>query len=103
MRRVWRRSSQTGSLRYLLESALLWGACLTVQVAAQAIGYKGNASMGQQPRVTSRSGKVLQHWVSRFDVWPYLEEFTIDVARELRAECVSSPRCNAVPTVFPLI
>lgn len=48
--------------------------------------------MNQQPRVTPRSGKVLEHWLSRFDVWPYLEEFTIDVARELRAECVSGPR-----------
>lgn len=29
--------------------------------------------------------KILKRWVSRFDVWPYLETFTIDVAHELRA------------------
>jgi Sucrose synthase len=28
---------------------------------------------------------ILKRWVSRFDVWPYLETFTIDVAHELRA------------------
>ena len=33
----------------------------------------------------------MPQWLSRFDVWPYLEEFTIDVARELRAECPPLP------------
>jgi Sucrose synthase len=32
-----------------------------------------------------RCSTILKRWVSRFDVWPYLETFTIDVAHELRA------------------
>jgi len=31
-------------------------------------------------------GKVLRKWVSRFDLWPYLERFTLDVQREVLAE-----------------
>jgi sucrose synthase len=43
-------------------------------------------------RVPFRNGdKVLKRWVSRFDVWPYLETFTIDVAHELRAALGTKP------------
>lgn len=34
---------------------------------------------------SARCSGILKRWVSRFDVWPYLETFTIDVAHELRA------------------
>lgn len=30
--------------------------------------------------------KVTQNWISRFEIWPYLETFAIDAERELRAE-----------------
>ena len=37
------------------------------------------------------SGEVLGPWVSRFDVWPYLERFADDVDREVRAELGAKP------------
>eukprot|EP01025_Chloroclados_australasicus_P065541 TRINITY_DN8929_c0_g1_i6.p1 TRINITY_DN8929_c0_g1~~TRINITY_DN8929_c0_g1_i6.p1 ORF type:complete len:844 (+),score=43.44 TRINITY_DN8929_c0_g1_i6:188-2719(+) len=36
-------------------------------------------------------GAILQHWVSRFDIWPYLERFTMDVASEIQAELQGKP------------
>jgi len=37
------------------------------------------------------SGRVLQKWVSRFEVWPYLEQFTIDATKEVLAELGGKP------------
>ncbi|BDA49039.1 Sucrose synthase 2 [Coccomyxa sp. Obi] len=34
---------------------------------------------------------ILQQWVSRFDVWPYLEQFAVDVGREMLAELGGHP------------
>ncbi len=34
----------------------------------------------------SGSGEVIPHWISRFEIWPYLERFTFDVEREMLAE-----------------
>jgi len=44
-------------------------------------------------RVPFRSikGEILQHWVSRFEVWPYLERFTDEVEKEVVAELGSRP------------
>ncbi len=39
----------------------------------------------------SRSGKVVPHWISRFEVWPYLEDFAAETERELRAELGGRP------------
>lgn len=36
-------------------------------------------------------GTVLPHWVSRFEVWPYLERFATDVESELLAELQGRP------------
>ena len=30
---------------------------------------------------TGRPRRVLNHWISRFDIWPYLERFTIDATK----------------------
>ncbi|HSG49692.1 MAG TPA: sucrose synthase [Longimicrobiales bacterium] len=38
-----------------------------------------------------RSGEVLQPWVSRFQIWPYLERFALDAERELLAELGGRP------------
>lgn len=38
-----------------------------------------------------QDGSVLPKWVSRFDIWPYLEQFTIDAAKELLAELGGKP------------
>jgi sucrose synthase len=43
-------------------------------------------------RVPFRSDKgILRKWISRFDVWPYLETFTEDAAREITAELQGIP------------
>ncbi|HED16534.1 MAG TPA: sucrose synthase [Gammaproteobacteria bacterium] len=39
----------------------------------------------------SRNGEVLQRWVSRFEVWPYLERFTDEVEKEVVAELGTRP------------
>ena len=36
-------------------------------------------------------GEVLPHWVSRFEIWPYLEQFAVDAERELLAELGGRP------------
>lgn len=44
-------------------------------------------------RVPFRSpdGEVIPQWISRFDIWPYLERFAVDVERELLAELGGRP------------
>ncbi|MGB5717742.1 MAG: sucrose synthase [Gammaproteobacteria bacterium] len=37
------------------------------------------------------AGEVLPHWISRFEVWPYLERFSLDAERELLAELRGRP------------
>jgi len=39
----------------------------------------------------SASGEVIQHWISRFEVWPYLERFALEAERELVAELQTRP------------
>ncbi|MBW4418478.1 MAG: sucrose synthase [Myxacorys californica WJT36-NPBG1] len=35
--------------------------------------------------------KLTQDWISRFEIWPYLETFAVDAERELRAEFRGAP------------
>lgn len=37
------------------------------------------------------SGEIVQQWISRFELWPYLEQFAFDVGRELLAEFGGRP------------
>jgi sucrose synthase len=37
------------------------------------------------------AGEVIPHWISRFEVWPYLERFAVDAERELLAELHGRP------------
>ncbi len=39
----------------------------------------------------NKAGEVVPHWISRFEVWPYLERFAIDVEKEVMAELESRP------------
>ena len=39
----------------------------------------------------TEDGRVLQKWISRFEVWPYLEQFTIDATKELMSEIGGKP------------
>ncbi|KAK4479001.1 hypothetical protein RD792_014510 [Penstemon davidsonii] len=43
-------------------------------------------------RVPFRTEKgIVRKWISRFEVWPYMETFTADVAKELTAELKAKP------------
>ena len=37
------------------------------------------------------AGEVLPRWISRFEIWPYLEQFTTEVQREVLAELRGRP------------
>jgi sucrose synthase len=39
----------------------------------------------------SAGGEVIPHWISRFDIWPYLERYALDAERELLAELGGRP------------
>lgn len=39
----------------------------------------------------TESGEIVPHWISRFEIWPYLERFAFDVGRELLAEFGGRP------------
>ncbi len=45
-----------------------------------------NARILRVPFRTYEGGETIPHWISRFEVWPYLERFAIDAERELLAE-----------------
>lgn len=36
-------------------------------------------------------GEIIPHWISRFEIWPYLEQFAIEAERELLAELSDRP------------
>jgi len=37
------------------------------------------------------SGEVIPHWISRFDIWPYLERYALDAERALLADLGGRP------------
>ena len=37
------------------------------------------------------NGEVVRHWISRFSIWPYLEDFARDVEREALSELAGRP------------
>jgi sucrose synthase len=49
-----------------------------------------NARILRVPFVNA-AGEVLPHWISRFEVWPYLERFSLDAEREMLAELGGRP------------
>jgi sucrose synthase len=49
-----------------------------------------NARILRVPFRTS-SGEIVPHWISRFEVWPYLERYALDAERELPAELGGRP------------
>ena len=50
-----------------------------------------NARILRVPFREHRSGEIIPHWISRFEVWPYLERFENDAERELLAELGGRP------------
>ena len=49
-----------------------------------------NARILRVPFVNA-AGEVLPHWIPRFEVWPYLERFSLDAEREMLAELGGRP------------
>jgi len=45
-----------------------------------------NARILRVPFRTYDGGEIIPQWISRFEVWPYLERYAIDAERELLAE-----------------
>jgi sucrose synthase len=45
-----------------------------------------NARILRVPFRTYDTGEIIPHWISRFEVWPYLERYAIEAERELLAE-----------------
>jgi len=45
-----------------------------------------NARILRVPFRNYHSGEVIPQWISRFEVWPYLERYAVDAERELLAE-----------------
>ncbi|MBN1491410.1 MAG: sucrose synthase [Phycisphaerae bacterium] len=37
------------------------------------------------------SGEIVPHWISRFEIWPYLERFTLEVERDIQVELHGRP------------
>lgn len=37
------------------------------------------------------TGEIIPHWISRFEIWPYLERFAAEVEREMMAELGGRP------------
>ena len=37
------------------------------------------------------NGDEVQHWISRFEIWPFLEQFTLDVEKEIRSKLQGKP------------
>ncbi|HUU95159.1 MAG TPA: sucrose synthase, partial [Phycisphaerae bacterium] len=38
-----------------------------------------------------RAGEIIRHWISRFEVWPYLEQFALDAEKEVLTELEGRP------------
>ena len=77
-------------------SQLVFCACWTLPTGSplrpcspHAPACRATADLAARPPprpCTRPRRRVLNQWVSRFDLWPYLERFTIDATKEILAE-----------------
>lgn len=56
----------------------------------EAIAGTKNAEILRVP-FRYKNGDIVQHWISRFEVWPYLERFSEEVEREVLAHLGGRP------------
>lgn len=56
----------------------------------ESIAATQNAKILRVP-FRSESGEIVQHWISRFEIWPYLQQYAVDVEHELLAELGQRP------------
>jgi sucrose synthase len=38
-----------------------------------------------------RAGEIVRHWISRFEIWPYLEQFALDAEKEVLTQLEGRP------------
>ncbi|MCU0304410.1 MAG: sucrose synthase [Thermoanaerobaculales bacterium] len=62
----------------------------TCNQAVESISGTEHARILRVPFRTA-SGEIVPHWISRFEVWPYLERFALEVEREILAELGTKP------------
>ncbi|MBN2424157.1 MAG: sucrose synthase [Calditrichaceae bacterium] len=39
----------------------------------------------------NQAGEIINHWISRFNIWPYLEQYVLDIEKEILAELQDRP------------
>ncbi len=59
------------------------------QPREQILGTK-NAQIMRVP-FRDTAGEVIPHWISRFEIWPYLERFALEAEKEVLAELGGKP------------
>jgi sucrose synthase len=90
MRRAWRQGLDVEP-RILVVTRLIPEADgTTCNQRIEPIAGHPNAVILRVP-FRNASGEVLPHWISRFDIWPYLEQFALDAERELLASWAGGP------------
>ncbi|MCG8607216.1 sucrose synthase, partial [bacterium] len=62
----------------------------TCNMSREKIHHTENAYILRVP-FTDEHGNVVQHWISRFKIWPYLERFAYDTKKELMSEFNGKP------------
>jgi len=76
-----------------------------ILVVTRLIPEAGNTTCNQQTESISgtkrarilrvpfrtESGEIVPQWISRFDVWPYIERFSLEAEREILAELGTTP------------
>ncbi|MFP4080318.1 MAG: sucrose synthase [Ectothiorhodospira sp.] len=62
----------------------------TCDQAEEHISGTQNAKILRVP-FRARDGEVVPHWISRFEIWPYLERFANDVETRVRADLGGRP------------
>ncbi len=62
----------------------------TCNQAEEAISGTKNAKIIRIP-FRNEEGNIVPHWISRFKIWPYLEQFAIDAEKEIVKELQTRP------------
>lgn len=62
----------------------------TADQPREPIAGTNNARIIRVPFRTT-SGEIVQHWISRFAVWPYLERFVLEAEKEILADLGGRP------------
>jgi sucrose synthase len=62
----------------------------TCNLPVEDITWTENAKILRIP-FRYKNGDIVQQWISRFKIWPYLEQFTVDAEREILTKLKTRP------------